>query len=139
MEYDGEEIAPPAARRLGVPLNEIWLTEFLRPYEQYILYHELNETKYRPAGYGVEDAHERAVEADKAHAGDPKWEKLQREINLTPPERVCALPGFGETTFGRIKRNRPYCDMDELRDVPGIGPVRHQRLCERFWSFDCDL
>jgi hypothetical protein len=35
-------------------------------------------------------------------AGDPKWEQLQREINLIPPERVCALRGFDETLFERL-------------------------------------
>jgi competence protein ComEA len=139
VEYDGDVIAPPAARRMDVPLNEVWLTEYLRPYEKYILHHELNEIKYRAQGYSVEEAHELAVEADKTWEGDPKWEELQREINLTPPERVCALPGFGEILFERIKRNRPYYDMSELGEVPGIGPERHARLCERFWCFDCDL
>lgn len=139
VEYDGTVIAPPAARRMDVPLNEVWLTEYLRPYETYILYHELNEIKYRARGYGVEKAHELAVEADKTWEGDPKWDELQREINLTPPERVRALPGFDDTLFERIKRNRPYCDMSELREVPGIGPVRHDRLRDTFWCFDCDL
>ena len=139
VEYDGEVIVPPAARRMDVPLNEVWLTEYLRPYEKYILYHELNEIKYRAQGYDVERAHELAVEADHIWEGDSKWEELQHEINLTPPERVCDLPGFGMTLFKRIQRNRPYCDMSELRDVPGIGPVRHRRLCETFWCFDCDL
>lgn len=139
VEYDGEEIAPPAARRMGVPLNEVWLTEYLRPYEKYILYHELNEIKYRAAGYGVDEAHERAVEADRVWEGDSKWEELQHEINLTPPRLVCALPDFGQEMFERIKRNRPYCDMSELREVPGVGPTRHRRLCETFWCFDCDL
>ena len=52
---------------------------------------------------------------------------------------MTGLPGFGRTRFERIQHNRPYCDMAELRDVPGIGDVRFQRLEEAFWSFDCDL
>lgn len=139
VEYEGTEIAPPAARRMGVPLNEVWLTEFLRPYERYILHHELNEIKYRARGYGVEEAHERAVEDDHIWEGDPMWEELQREINLVAPDRVTALPGFGETLFRRIQRNRPYCDMAELQAVDGIGPQRLERLTESFWCFDCDL
>ncbi len=139
VEYDGEEIAPPAARRMDVPLNEVWLTELLRPYERYILYHELNEIRYRARGYGVDEAHERAVEDDKIWEGDERWEELQREINIVPPERVVALAGFDETLFERIQRNRPYCDMDELRAVRGIDERRHDRLCEEFWCFDCDL
>lgn len=139
VEYDGMEIAPPAARQMGVPLNEVWLTELLRPYEPYILHHELNEIKFRARGYDVEEAHERALEADKVWEGDPGWEEIRREINLVPPERVLELPGFGETFFERIKRNRPYCDMNELLEVPGIGPTRYERLCDAFWCFDCDL
>lgn len=139
VEYDGQVVAPPAARRMDVPLNEVWLTEFLRPYERYVLHHELNEIKFRSQGYGVEEAHERALEADAVWEGDPKWDELWREINLVPPERVVALPDFGETLFERIQRNRPYCDMSELREVPGIGEERYERLCEEFWCFDCDL
>jgi competence protein ComEA len=139
VEYDGDVIAPPAARRMDVPLNEVWLTEFLRPYERYILYHELNEIKYRAQGYSVDEAHERAVEDDKIWAGDPKWEELQREINIVSPERVCALDGFGRELFDRLQKNRPYCDMAELRAVPGIDRTRHDRLVEEFWCFDCNL
>ncbi|WP_265111154.1 helix-hairpin-helix domain-containing protein [Halosolutus halophilus] len=139
VEYDGDVIAPPAARRMGVPLNEVWLTEFLRPYEKYVLYHELNEIKYRAEGYGVEEAHELALEADKFWADDPKWDELWREINLVPPARVCALPGFGEALFERIQHNRPYCDMSDLLEVHGIGRTRYERLHEEFWCFDCDL
>lgn len=139
VEYDGEEIAPPAAREMGVPLNEVWLTELLRPYEKYVLHHELNEIQYRAEGYGVEEAHERAVADDEVWAGDPKWEELQREINLVPPDRVVALEGFDEELFDRIMANRPYCDMRELREVPGIDEERYEQLCEEFWCFDCEL
>jgi competence protein ComEA len=139
VEYDDQRIAPPAARRMGVPLNEVWLTEFLAPYERYVLHHELNEIRYRAAGYDVETAHERALEDDRVFEGDPKWDELWNEINLVPPRRVTALPGFGETLFERIQNHRPYCDMAELRAVPGIGPRRHELLCEAFWCFDCDL
>lgn len=139
VEYEGQEIAPPAARRMGVPLNEVWLTEFLRPYENYVLYHELNEIEYRAEGYGVDEAHQKALEDDRIWEGDPKWEELQREINLVSLRRVAALPGFGETLFERIQRNRPYCDMRELREVEGIGRTRYEQLSEAFWCFDCDL
>ncbi|MEF8773893.1 MAG: hypothetical protein V5A37_04150 [Halobacteriales archaeon] len=75
VEYDGEVIAPPVARRMDVPLNEVWLTEYLRPYEKYILYHELTEIKYRAQEYDVERAHELAVEADHV------WEGIQNGKN----------------------------------------------------------
>lgn len=139
VEYDGEVIAPPAARRMGVPLNEVWLTELLRPYERYILYHELNEITYRAQGYSVEEAHQAALEDDKTWAGDPKFEELRREINIVPPERVTDLSGFGEALFERIMENRPYGHMSELQEVPGIGDERYERLRDAFWCFDCDL
>lgn len=139
VEYEGAVIAPPAARKMDVPLNEVWLTELLRPYERYVLFHELNEIKYRAQGYGVEEAHELALEADKSWEGDAKWDEFQREINLVPQERVVELPGFDETLFERIQGNRPYCDMSELLAVPGIGDRRYQQLSDRFWCFDCDL
>jgi len=139
VEYEGEVIAPPAARREGVPLNEVWVSELYRPYERYLLHHELSEIRFRAEGYGVEKAHELALEADTVFEGDPKWEELWTEVNVVPPERVTALEGFGPTLFERIQRNRPYCDMDELTEVPGIGPERHDRLREAFWCLDCDL
>ena len=133
VAYDGEQIAPPAARRMEVPLNEVWLSELLAPFERYVLYHELNEIRYRAQGYGVEAAHERALEDDLVWEGDPTWEKLQCEINVTPPARVLSLPGFGTRCFERIQNHRPYLAMDELRAVPGIGAKRYARLCEEFW------
>lgn len=139
VEYEGQEIAPPAARRMKVPLNEVWITELLRPYERYILYHELNEIRYRAQGSDVDEAHQKALEDDLIWEGDPKWEELQREINLVSPSRVAALPGFGATLFERIQKNRPYCDMNELLAVEGIGRKRYEQLAERFWCFDCDL
>lgn len=139
VEYEGEVVAPPAARRLDVPLNEVWLTEFLRPYERYVLHHELNEIKHRAAGCSVEEAHERAVQDDRVWEGDPKFEELQREINVVPQDRVITLQGFGTELFDRIVQNRPYCDTSELLDVPGIGATRYERLREEFWCFDCDL
>lgn len=139
VEYEGQEIAPPAARREGVPLNEVWLSEKFRPYERYILFHELSEIAYRAAGYGVEKAHELAEQADKRWAGDPKWEEFRREINVVPPELVTQLEGFDEALFERIQHNRPYCDMAELREVPGIDGERFRRLEDEFWCVDCDL
>ena len=139
VEYEGQEIAPPAARREGVGRNEVWLSEKFRPYERYILFHELNEIRYRAAGYGVEEAHERALSDDERWAGTPTFEEMRREINIVPPHLVTDLQGFGQTLFERIRRNRPYCDMSELKAVPGVGPERYRRLEEAFWCFDCDL
>lgn len=68
-----------------MPLGEVWLSEKLRPFEQYILSHELAEIEYRAAGLSVETAHEKAPEDDRRCAGDPTYEELRRESNLVPP------------------------------------------------------
>jgi len=41
--YDEKIIRPPAAKKLGIPLNEIWISEKWKKYERYILYHKLQE------------------------------------------------------------------------------------------------
>ena len=51
VEYDGKIIYPPAADKLGIPLNEIWISEIWRPYEKYVLFHELQEIKHRAEGF----------------------------------------------------------------------------------------
>ncbi len=40
VRYKGKVIYPPAADKLGIPLNEIWLSELLKEYEEYVLFHE---------------------------------------------------------------------------------------------------
>lgn len=59
--YDGKLIYPPAADKLGIPLNEIWISERFREYERYILFHELQEIKHRAEGLSVEEAHKKAL------------------------------------------------------------------------------
>ena len=39
-----------AAKELGIPLSEIWISEMWRPYEKYMLFHELREIYYRAKG-----------------------------------------------------------------------------------------
>jgi len=72
--YRGKVIYPPAADSLGIPLNEVWLSERLRDYEEYVLFHELKEIEYRYRGYSVEEAHLRArIEEALRYCNDPKW------------------------------------------------------------------
>ncbi len=91
VEYDGEVISPPTARRVGVPLNEVWRTELLHLYERYILHHDPTEIRYRACGYGVEEAHQYALADDKISEGDHRCEELQREISSSTRFR---LPSF---------------------------------------------
>ncbi len=134
VRYRGEEIYPPAADRLGIPMNEIWLSEKLKEFEKYILYHELREIKYRYAGHSVEKAHEKAVEDEKVFEGDPEWEKLSLEINMASPEKLDELAGLDEKTFEDLMRNRPYYEMDELESLDSIDGETCEKLKENFWS-----
>ncbi len=76
-------------------------------------------------------------EDEKVWRGAPKYEELRREINLVSEEFFTELTGFDETFYERIVKNRPYFDIEELKDVEGIGPKRFQKLKENFWF--CDL
>ena len=74
VEYRGKVIFPPAADALGIPLNEIWMSEKLREYEEYVLFHELREIQYRYQGYGVREAHLRArIDEALRFCSDFKW------------------------------------------------------------------
>ncbi len=74
VEHKGKVIYPPAADKLGIPLNEIWLSELLKEYEENVLFHELREILYRYQGYDVEEAHLRArIDEALRFCNDPKW------------------------------------------------------------------
>lgn len=135
VEYNGEVIAPPIVENYDISLNEIWLSENFKPYEKYILYHELQEIKYRAKGYGVKEAHLKAEKDERIWKGDPKWEELRREINLVGRDLLTNISGFGDELFDILMKNRPYFDMDELKDVKGIGEKRFKTLKEEFWCF----
>lgn len=135
VEYDGKVIAPPIVEKYDISLNEIWLSEKFKPYERYVLYHELQEIKYRARGYGVKEAHLKAEEDERVWEGDPRWEELRREINLVGREIFTGIPGLGAELFDRLMKNRPYFDLEEVKDVKGIGEKRFKRFKEEFWCF----
>ena len=60
LKYKGKLVLPPAADKLGIPLNEIWISNKWKEFEEHILYHQLREIEYRADGYSVEQAHELA-------------------------------------------------------------------------------
>ncbi|MBS3814079.1 MAG: hypothetical protein V5A79_01195 [Candidatus Bipolaricaulota bacterium] len=134
VEYRGQEIYPPVADELGIPMNEIWISERLKEFEKYILHHELQEIKHRARGLDVKTAHEKALEDEKVFKGNPKWEKLKREINLAPEEVLTGIKGVGKKIFETIMKNRPYHEMEELRDVPLVGLNIYERLKGETWS-----
>ncbi|MCF7891280.1 helix-hairpin-helix domain-containing protein [Candidatus Bipolaricaulota bacterium] len=128
-------IYPPAADDLGIPLNEIWISDKPEEFEKYILYHEIREIKHRAKGHDVSTAHEKAVEDEKVFEGDPEWEKLRREINVASPEILQKEAGIESDTFEEIMQNRPYYRMKELQDLNGIDEQKYKKLKENFWSF----
>ena len=90
VEYDGEAIYPPAADRLGIPLNEIWISEKWKKYERFILYHEWREIEHRAADLSVTEAHERAERDERALWQDnPRWQVMNAEWD----EGRAHLPG----------------------------------------------
>ena len=127
--YDGKLIYPPAADKLGIPLNEIWISERFREYERYVLFHELQEIKHRAEGLSVEEAHKKALKDEiKVFSGDPVWERLKKEINVVSEEDLRSIHGIGRILAWRIMTSRPYESMEELLKVPGIGKKRFEVL-----------
>lgn len=134
VKYEGKVICPPAAERLGIPLNEIWISDLFRPYARYILFHELVEIKHRVQGLDPREAHERALrDEEKRFRGDPQWERLRREINIAPLEELLKVPGVGRALAERIMEHRPFRKMKDLLGVPSIGPKRYREIAARFW------
>ncbi|AGB40495.1 DNA uptake protein [Halobacteroides halobius DSM 5150] len=56
--------------------------------------------------------------------------KTQGKINLNtaPIEVLNTLPGVGETLATRIIMNRIFTNIEELKDVEGVGPATYQQL-----------
>jgi competence protein ComEA len=53
------------------------------------------------------------------------------DLNTATVEQLDTLPGVGEVTAGRIvayRTARPFTDVDELLEVPGIGQRRYDQL-----------
>ena len=78
---ENKHITTGAAKELGIPLNEIWISEMWRPYEKYILFHELREIYYRAKGISRDEAHEKAIQDGFAlWENDPLLQKLIKEV-----------------------------------------------------------
>jgi len=138
VKYKGKLVFPSAADKLGIPLNEIWISEKWKEFEEYILYHELREIKHRADGHSVEQAHELASnDAERKYRGDPKHESLRREINVASKETLAELLGIDENLFEKIKENRPYHTMDELLEkIPTIEKQLFEKIKEHFWCIN---
>jgi len=89
--YDGKVIKPRAAEILGIPINEIWISEKWKKYEKYILYHELAEIKYRAAGYNQEEAHILSeLECITLWRNDPMWREFIVELHISDIENMAS-------------------------------------------------
>jgi hypothetical protein len=55
---------------LKVPLNQIWISKRYRKHEGKILFHELQEIKYRSRGYSIKTAHLMARKDEKKFSSD---------------------------------------------------------------------
>ena len=87
--YKGKHIKPPAADKLGIPLNEIWISEKWKKYVKYILYHELAEIKFRAQGYNVEEAHILAeMECIRLWRNNPQWREFIVEMHISDIENM---------------------------------------------------
>lgn len=135
VKYKGKIVYPPAAEKLNIPLNEIWISEKYKEFEEYILYHELKEIKYRTEGLSVEQAHKLATkDTEEKYRGDPKFEKLSREINIATKETMIKLLGIDEKLYQKIQENRPYHTIDELLEkTPTINKQLFQKIKQLFW------
>lgn len=79
--HRGQHIFTNAAKRLRIPLNEIWISEMWRPYEKYILHHELREIQYRAQGLSAGKAHMKTCEDEYARwKDDALWQRMVGEI-----------------------------------------------------------
>lgn len=72
--YGGRTVKPEAADSLGIPLNEIWISESYRDREERVLFHELREMRYRASGWQPGRAHRQAARDEEAAFGprDPE-------------------------------------------------------------------
>ena len=70
--YGGRTVKPEAADSLGIPLNEIWISESYRDREERVLYHELREIQYRASGWKPGRAHRQATRDEQAAFGPRK-------------------------------------------------------------------
>lgn len=76
-----QHIITNAAKKLRIPLNEIWISEMWRPYEKYILHHEFQEIQYRAQGLSAAKAHIKTCEDESARWKDNAlWQRMVREI-----------------------------------------------------------
>ncbi|MGB9675944.1 MAG: hypothetical protein ACPL0C_01990 [Candidatus Bathyarchaeales archaeon] len=79
--FQNKYVTTNAAKKLNIPLNEIWISEMWRPYEKYIIFHELREIYYQANGFSRGEAHEKAIkDSFSLWAEDDLFHKMIKEI-----------------------------------------------------------
>jgi competence protein ComEA len=79
--FDDKVITTGVSSELGVPLNEIWISELWKPYERFIIFHELREIYYKAEGLSRDVAHKRTRQDESfLWDDDPLWRKMNRDI-----------------------------------------------------------
>lgn len=68
--------------------------------------------------------HRRRAPAAVAHLAG----EIRTNVNNASPEELRGLPGIGPVLAERIMANRPFASIDELIVVCGIGPVSMERF-----------
>jgi competence protein ComEA len=81
VEYKGQHVFTGASKKLGIPLNEIWISELWKPYEEFILFHELREIHHRRSGLTPRKAHRKAIEdTPEQWKKNPKFHRMVVEM-----------------------------------------------------------
>ncbi len=79
--FENKHVATNAAKELNIPLNEIWISEMWRPYEKYIVFHELREIYYRANGFSNDEAHKKALQDGfSLWSGDSLFHKMIKDM-----------------------------------------------------------
>ena len=70
----GVRLRPRAAEKLGIPNGQVWISEALRPWERFVLFHEVAEMVFRARGFHGLAGHQLAEEEEllRWHS-DPAW------------------------------------------------------------------
>jgi competence ComEA-like helix-hairpin-helix protein len=90
-----------------------------------------NEVKKTEEKKKIEDVEEETPKTEERTTAHDKKEKSipsKIEINTALGEDLERLAGIGPTYAERIIENRPYCTLDDLLKVPGIGEVTLQKI-----------
>jgi len=106
----GVRIRPRAARRLGIPSGQVWMSEALRPWRHFVLFHEVAEVIFRARGFHGLAGHQLAEEEEllRWHS-DLSW--LDMNARRPWPRRhlvVLAELLRGWPSLGRTRRLREH-------------------------------